>query len=801
MRNSFIHNITLCLTAAALLAVYACSTTSNLEDGEQLYTGMKPTVYENYEKGQHFIDTKAEIEAALACAPNGALFGSSYYKTPFPYGLWIYNAFSDKKGAISKWLTQTLGKAPVLMEDADPELRVSVGNNVLQNNGYFQGNIDYKIIEGKKGTTKTDSVPRVLSSKIAYTVNMGPLYKLDSIGYKGFTDNEIALINSTKSTLKKDDAFSVSNLDTERERIYNLFRDNGYYFFEKNYITYLADTLQKPQHVQLQICKVDSLPEDAMKQWKIDKRTFQIRRQMMEQITDSVSRRSLLVKYGGNKSPIRSRVVLQDVKLRSKQLFSQSNLTESMSRLTTKGIFSSTDISFTKSQATSETDSVGSLDMLIDCVLDKPYDFSMSANYTQKTSGRGGPGVGIGFAKRNAFRGGEILSLNLKGSAEFQMSNKVSEKSINYDLGADLTLEMPRLLLPNFLRKRRRWYIPPSTLLSISYNRINRSGFFRRNVFSSEMTYLIKPTQKVTHTFTPLSISFTRLVYRSQDYINKMKDTGVGLISLSDYLSPQMRYTYSYSTRGYQDNPITLSATVAEAGNATVGLLSMFSKKEINTEQIVYNDGDIYENRTEAYCLFHTPITQYLKFETDFVKSWRTGSYSKLLAHVFAGYIYNYGNTDKAPFSDLYYAGGANDLRGFGSRCIGPGNFTSDDSKILYMMSTGNLKLTCNLEYRPRLFGSLYGALFVDAGNVWGTYWKDYEEKFKCSMTPNIKNLGNEIAVDAGVGIRYDLDFFVIRLDWGFIVHAPYNTGKSGYFNFPSFKKGQCINFAIGYPF
>lgn len=181
------------------LSITGCSTTSSLEPGEQLYTGMKPTEYikdnttpslTSVSQKDHFIDTKEEVEAVLACAPNGALFGSSYYRTPFPWGLWIWNAFSQKKGAIPKWLTSSFGKAPVLISDVKPELRMSVAKTVLENNGYFRGNIQYKIHEGKPTTTRRDSVMRPHKAKVSYTVDMGPVFTIDSIAYKGYSEEK-----------------------------------------------------------------------------------------------------------------------------------------------------------------------------------------------------------------------------------------------------------------------------------------------------------------------------------------------------------------------------------------------------------------------------------------------------------------------------------------------------------------------------------------------------------------------------------------------------------------------------------
>lgn len=784
-----IHKISLhvlALTAAtAILA--ACSTTSCLEEGEQLYTGMKKIKYEDYERSEHLIDTQAELDAALACAPNGALFGSSYYRTPFPYGLWIYNAFHSKTDGFSKWLTNTFGKAPVLMEEVNPELRTSVARTVLENNGYFRSNVSYDIIEGKMGTTKHDTVPRPLQAKLAYTVDFGPLYRLDSIAYVGFNDNEMSIIRSTESNLKKGAPFSVSNLDAERNRLFNLFRDNGYYHYKPSYLTYRADTLRTPQMVQLQLCKMDSLPEEVSRRWKIGKRTFRIRRKVQEQTDTSAVRRNLTVEFSGKKSPLRPRVILQDLRLRSGQFYSQADYNESITRMAAKGIFASTNITFTADSTSSQNnDSIGIMDMLVDCTLDKPYDFALSANYTHKTSGRSGPGLGMSFAKRNAFRGGELLSFNLDGSAEFQMGYGETSKNASYDLKFDITLDMPRLLMPNSIRrKRRRWYLPPSTLLRTSFETIKRSGFYQRNILSAEMAYNFQTSETTRHSFSPLTLDYSYLANYTEEFLEKA--TLYSILSLNDILIPKMRYTFSYTSPKSYHNPIYFMATATEAANLTNLAMTACGKG--------WNEKDKK--------LFKTAYTQYLRFDLEWRKTWRLSEKDVLLLHGLGGIIVPYGNCDELPFSELYYCGGANDLRGFSTRSIGAGSSYYDDRDVQYLMCNGDIKMMMNLEYRPHLFGSLYGALFVDAGNVWDRkeYFANNSAEYGGHRMLTLKNLGNDIAVDAGFGIRYDLDFFVIRLDWGFVVHAPYDTGKSGYFNMPSFKKGQCINFAIGYPF
>lgn len=760
------------IAATAVCCLAACSSTSGLEAGEVLYTGMETTAYRDYEPGVHFIDTQAEVEGALACAPNGALFGSSYHRTPFPYGLWIWNAFSGSEGGVGKWVAKTFGKAPVLMADVNPELRVSVAETVLQNHGYFRGRIDYKTIEGKAGTTRRDSVSRPHTAKLAYTVSLGPVFTLDSVQYVGFSPEELSIAHSTTPLLHEGDPFSIATLDAERQRIYQCFRDSGYYFFRQNYLTYMADTLRTPGRVALRLCLIDSLPDEARQRWRVGKATIRVRRSIMEPITDTIVRRRMAVEYGGKRPPLRPRVLLQDIRLWPGQMYSQSKYDESLSRLASKGIFSAADI---KMQPQGD-----SLLMTVDATLDKPYDFSLSATYTHKTSGRGGPGVGLGFAKRNAFRGGELLSFNINGSADFALGKSAGGNATNYDLTGDISLEMPRLLAPRWMTGRRRWYNPPTTLLRLSYETINRTGFFRRNILSAEMMYSFQPTARSRHTLTPLAIDYSYLASMKEKYEELLAESPYMRVASQDVLIPKMRYSYAYTSRPDRQDAMTLRFTVTEAGNiANLGKTLCGSRWDDKDKQ-----------------MFHTAYSQFVKFEAEWRKAWLTSPFSKFVAHAFAGYIHPYGNSRYTPFSERYYMGGANDLRGFATRSVGPGSMYYDDKGMMYLASNADFKLLVNLEYRPRLFGSLYGALFVDAGNVWQlTKESDIDTRL------TLGGLGNDIAISAGAGIRYDLDFFVLRLDWGFILHTPYETGHAGYFNMPSFKNAQCINFAIGYPF
>jgi len=251
--------------------------------------------------------------------------------------------------------------------------------------------------------------------------------------------------------------------------------------------------------------------------------------------------------------------------------------------------------------------------------------------------------------------------------------------------------------------------------------------------------------------------------------------------TMSDLFIPKMKYTLTYTSPSTERNPIFWQTSVSESANLLSLAYTAFGKgwNEKNKE------------------LFKNPYAQFLKVETDFTKTWRLDEHSQLVGHLSTGYAWAFGNSSYIPYTENFWVGGANSIRAFTVRSIGPGNYRSSVKRWRFVEQIGNFKLQANLEYRPRLFGNLYGAIFLDAGNVWmmGDYEYEQGTKFEFSK------LHDQMALGTGIGLRYNLDFFVVRLDWGIALHAPYETGKSGYFNIPSLGDGNSIHFAIGYPF
>ena len=815
-----LSSISLYLLLSSSFFLSSCSLTKNIPEDDQLFRGLKEIVYideedsslpENKALEDQKETMKEEIEAALATIPNGSLFFSSYYAAPWSWRLWVYNTFGSKESKFAKWMTKSFGKAPVLMSQVNPALRASVATSVLRNNGYFRGEVTYEPVPLKN--------PK--KSKLRYTVRLDSLFTVDSLAYTGFTDSLQQLIDSTReeTLIPKGSPFSVSALDGERSRISTLFRNNGYYYFTPNYTTYFADTIAVPNKTQLRLQMVDGLSEETLKKWYIGHIDVQFRKTARETLNDSIQRRHLTIHYNGKSSPISPRTILKDLALRPRQPFSLENYQKSVSKINATGVFSSTDFLFTPRTGTD------SLDLTLNCVFDKPYDFYFGMDVIGRTIGRWGPQVKIGFTKRNAFKGGEKLDISLHGSNEWQ--NGAGSEMNTFQYGAEASLEFPRIIAPFYNSDRirrdkdgrprpRRFYAAPTTYAKVSTDVIRRPDYYKMHIVSGEWTYRWQTSANSRHEFSPLTINYQYMNSFTEKFEQYADSNYYIMATMGDRFIPKMRYTYTYTSPSNYRNPIRWETTVEEAGN----IVSLYNRLGGHS----FNE----KNKT----LFKNPYSQFIRLETDFTKTWSIGTYSSLVGHVNAGAIFSYGNSAESPFTEMFYAGGANSIRAFPVREVGPGRLTMAgirDRQMSYLVRNGELKFVANLEYRQPLFGNLHGAVFIDIGNTWKLKDPDYSEEqaniekmyetdpqkademaedldftlwWVDLMKYNPSRFFEDIAIGTGIGLRYDLGFLVIRLDWGFAIHNPeFSFTRTGYFNVGSFKDMQTLHFAIGYPF
>lgn len=718
-----------------------------------------------------FVTARTEVEAILDYAPNNSLFGSSYHRIPFPMGLWIYNGFVNSNGKVGKWIFKTFAADPVFISHVSPEMRTRVATNTLHNYGYFRGKVNYTIMPGKN--------PR--KAKIGYEVTTGPLSRLDTITFCNFPPRADSLIKATRnaSCLKSGSAFSVVNLANERTRLEQLFRENGYYFYAPEYTTFLADTLLRQNYVQLRVQPDENRPERVRHPWYIGHTYITIRNYELETLDSTLQRRNYTYTFGGGKMPLRANVWRKAISHRKGEIYRLSQQNSTVEKLGALNIFSQMDVSYVPKDTTATCDT---LDVYVTAMMDKLYDASFEMNATFKSNQQVGPGVSFGLAKRNAFRGGEKVSFNIFGSYEWQtgMGSQGGNSLLNsYELGTELAFDFPRIVFPGF--SRRRFRLPSSTTFALNADWKNRSGFFNMVSMGGNATYKWHRRSNQQHELTLLSLDFDKMLSTTSQFDSIMNANPALHVSMRDQFIPSMSYTYTYASAPRHRNPVWLQFSVKEAGNITSAIYAVCGQGF---------------NRQDKH-LFGNPFAQYVKATAEYHETVRIPrTKMKIAGRFFAGIIYSYGNSLRAPYADQFYVGGANSVRGFTVRTIGPGGYKSVDHKYAYIDQTGDFKMEANLEFRAPIFGSLHGAVFLDAGNVW-LLRADAARPGSKLTASNLK----KIAVGTGLGLRYDLDFLVLRFDVGVGLHAPYDTGKSGWYNMPKFSKTLAYHFAIGYPF
>jgi hypothetical protein len=755
----------------------ACSTTKNLPEGETLYTGIDKLEVVNEDKTLAGITALTEVEAALAYAPNNAIFGSSSLRWPVPFGLWVYNGFEkyqDKKG-IGRWIFDHLGKSPVLMSSVNGETRAKVATNLLHDYGYFNGSVSYKEVPQKN--------PK--EAKVSYVIDMARPYFLDSIAYLKYPHYADSLIQSTRSlsVLKNEENFSVIKLEEERQRLSNLFRNHGYYYYRPEFTTYRADTLQKSGYVSLQVVPRNGIPAEAKKQYYIGNTSVYLTGYDNEPPTDTLRLRTMTFYYSGKKPGIRPNALMRNVFFRKGELFSQDRQTFTQEAIARMGVFRYSEFRYEPKDTTVNGDT---LNVNMYATFDKPYNAELELNMTTKSTDQTGPGAVFKITRNNFQRMGANLSFEVRGSYEWQTNSNVegnSSKLNSYELGTSLSLDFPRLILPwkdtDLLRSRYQ----QKTSFKIYGNLLNRARFFNMLSFGGNVTYDFRKSRTWKHTITPFQLTFNTLMSTTERFDSITATNPSLALSLGDQFIPSMNYTFTYdNARLKRDYQLWWENSITSAGNVTSLLYAALGK-------------DFSEKNKK---LLGTPFAQFMKFTSEIRTLFKVGEKQHIAARLMGGVLWSYGNQTIAPYSEQFYIGGANSLRAFTVRSLGPGTYNpGKNTKYGYLDQTGDIKLEANVEYRFPIFGELYGATFLDAGNVW--LMRKDESRPGGELT--LKNFAKSIALNTGVGVRYDLTFLVIRLDMGIALHVPYETGKSGYYNIPKFKDGLGLHFAIGYPF
>lgn len=732
-------DILLVICAVIIFICTSCSTTKFVPDGKYLLTDVK------IETDNKNVNT-SQMEQYINQKANTKWF--SLFAVP----LGTYNLSGRDS---TKWINRILkrlGEEPVLFDTLKAEVSRKNLGTVMQNMGYLHADVSLKTIANDK------------KIKVIYTLHTGKPYFIGNIEYDIYDKNIAQILdmkNENNRGLKKGMIFSINNLENERKRITNILSDSGYYKFNKDYIIYEADSTRTNDSidVNLKLMKFranSKSPEKDHNRYYINKVNF--------------------TSADGDKIKLRRSVISDNLSIKEGAPFCEHDLQTTYNNFARLQAVKYTNIRFEELPDTSL------LNCNIQLSTNKPNTISFQPEGTN-TAGDLGAAASLTYENRNLFHGSEMLSIQLRAAFEAITGLEGYQAEDYEEYNIEGRLMFPRFIAP-FLSENFRRNSNAHSELTVSYNLQNRPEFHRR-VFTAAWKYLWNaPKQNSTYRFDLIDLNYVYMPWISEkfkeDYLDDDSNRNAILrYNYEDLFIMKMGFGMTYNNGVH-----AIKANIETSGNI-LSLLSGVSKFDKNSQG--------------QYTLFNIAFAQYVKADFDYTRLFTFDWRNSLALHFGFGIAYPYGNSKILPFEKRYFSGGANSVRGWNVRELGPGKFKGTDGRIDFINQTGDMKLDFNLEYRTALFWKFNGAFFIDAGNIWTlrSYADQPGGQFK------FDEFYKQIAVSYGLGIRLNLDYFILRLDMGVkAINPAYTTAKEHYpIISPNFKRDFSLHFAVGLPF
>ena len=578
-----------------------------------------------------------------------------------------------------------------------------------------------------------------------YVLHPGKAYYVRGLDFE-IEDTTVArVLRRRQSVLHQGMQFSVEALQQERNQITQLLQNNGYYRFHKEFITYNARKDEEQQGVDLKLL--------LSKQHK----AYTISQVNCEGADED------------EKMHLRQKVLDENTFVEAGKLYSAADLQKTYNHFGRLGAVRYTNIAFEQHPDTTL------LDAKIQILTNKPSTISFQPEGTN-TAGDFGAAASLTYQNRNLFRGSETFSMQLRGAYE---SN---QNFVEYSV--ETRLSFPRFIMPFLSRDFRRRTLATSDV-SLIYDSQDRPEFHRRVLTAGWSYQWRQPNRHDNFRFDLLNLNYVFMPWISETFKKEYLDNTGNYNAILRYNYEDLFIMKTGFGYGYNTGTVAVKANIETAGN----LLSLGSKV-FEAER----DGDGH------YRVFNIAYAQYVKGDVDFTRQILSYYNSQLVFHVGLGIAYPYGNSTILPFEKRYFSGGANSVRGWSVRSLGPGRYRDKDGNINFITQTGDLKLDLNLEYRAHLFWKFGGALFVDAGNIWTL--RDYPDQpggqFK------FQRILKDLAVSYGLGLRLNFDYFIIRFDLGMkAVNPAFETDDDEHFPLlhPRLKRDLAFHFAVGLPF
>lgn len=740
----------------------------------------------------------SELKKYIRQFPNKRLLGLNFYA-------WIYEQADPKKDNWWNNFKRRMGEEPVLLDVAQTQQSARNLKSLMDYRGFFSSDVDYQI----------DTISRKKRAMITYSVVQRKPYRINSISYD-FRDRfleQILLPDTTRTLLHVGEVFDLGVLDAERQRIASYLQARGYYDFTVNNIEYLADTLGGNDRVDLtmiikqHLVGYDEQGDPILRNntvYRIGQINIFPNYDPTEAINpdyreglDTIYYRGLNVIYHkDNKRPnIRPSVLRQVVPLYPNYVYNVHRVDQTYNQIMSMGYYKSANVIFTEQvdtlQEASYVTYIG--DRSVDSLQQTPEGYlqcdiqgipALRQGYKielegSTTSSFYGLRATAGYQNRNIFRGAEALDISFTVGYEYMKAEQARVRNAK-EFGVTVGLQFPRFVLP-FRMQRWQSIYQPKTRLEFGINYQDRP-YYRRTLSSLSWTYTWNNRRYSSFSFRPIDINVIDMGYLDQQFMDQLQNEYLINSYRSQFISGlSFGYVYNNQRRNLGGNATVLRFNFETAGNLIDGLEHLFSKPVA---------GEDY------YQIFGLRYSQYFRADLSISHKVMLGEVSALVGRLYGGYGMAYGNSVSIPFDRLFYAGGANSMRGWAPRTLGPGS-APEVTNAAYPSQLGDMKLEANLEFRFPIWGMFHGAAFVDVGNIW---YADRKTAGSPDEVFHFDTFYKQLGFDGGIGLRVDIKFVVLRLDWGIQLHNP--NAPVGQRWIQKFRwKNTALNFGVGYPF
>lgn len=768
--------IVMALIAMAVLS--SCSSTKHVPEGELLLDKVKINLNDSHDQVE-----KSQLTNYLRQLPNHRVLG----------GLKLQLAFYNMSGRdTTKWFNrwiQRVGTPPVIYDSTLTIAGAEQLHTALSNRGFMNNEVTYRV--------DTDSAKR--KARVEYDITLGEPYYIRSIDYDipDAALHELILADSAHFNVHKGDLLDYNHLDEWRQSITDNLRNHGYYAFNKEYITFLADTAAGSKAVDLTLYSRDPYHNDRLPYYT-EHEPFYVR-----DVTYVIDYDPLTMRdgyWGEDTVTLASGVkILQPIDYQLRPgvidecnhiepgaLYNAEDINRTYRALGRLNVLKQINVDV---RPVGEVDGVLMLDAFVLLQLDKSQTVSVSLEGTN-SEGDLGFGVGVDYQHRNFFRGAEVFNVKSKVSYESLSGNLSGFINDNYsEYSTELGLTFPKFMFP-FLKRSFKRKMQASTAFTVSFDYQARPEYTRVIAGGAWRYQWAERSRRLSHTLTLFDLSIIRVPKFKEEWRQSITNPLLRY-SYDDHMIMRMGYNFYRTNKAevsvqqmgnFQRDVFTIRANAETAGNLLNAISHISGQKP--------DDNGSYKALGIWY-------SQYVKADADYAFTHYFDRRQSIAFHVGAGVAIPYGNSDALPFEKRFYSGGANSVRGWGVRTLGPGSYASNNNLDNFIKQCGDIRFDINLEYRAKLFWVVELGLFIDAGNIWTI--RDYKDQeggvFK------FDKFYEQIAAAYGAGIRLDFKYFLVRVDMGMKAHNPASGQEHWPLLNPVFKRDSEFHFSVGYPF